>query len=203
MPPPSARRRFGLLDGMIAIAATAATIAMIQRTRSLFFSPGYFLPPASGWTPSVVTDKVLHVLGYLATPGMSMGSLSLFAMRWRRPRPSLRRLSRQPGFVASCVVVVFLVIGEVEYVTQVSLVGVDSYWGMGYVHDLSMVLMDGVRYSLGRNGYVVAAAWLTLALGRRWQPEPSWIDRFGRVLGAAWLVMIPIQNWILINYQSG
>ena len=33
----------------------------------------------------------------------------------------------------------------------------------------------------------VATAWMALALGRRWRPEPSWVDRTGRALGFAWI----------------
>ena len=39
-------------------------------------------------------------------------------------------------------------------------------------------------------GYAVAA-WLTLAIGRRWRPEPSWVNRWGRAIGVFWLLMIP------------
>jgi hypothetical protein len=33
----------------------------------------------------------------------------------------------------------------------------------------------------------VAGAWLTLVLAGWWRPERSWIDRFGRALGFAWI----------------
>jgi hypothetical protein len=62
------------------------------------------------------------------------------------------------------------------------------------------MLMDGVTYSLQRNGYAVAAAWLTLAIGRRWRPEPTWVDRSGRAIGFFWLLMIPM--YMLINITS-
>jgi len=34
----------------------------------------------------------------------------------------------------------------------------------------------------------VAGAWLILMLAGWWRPEPSWIDRLGRVLGLFWVV---------------
>ena len=37
-------------------------------------------------------------------------------------------------------------------------------------------------------GLAVLASWVTQMSGRRWRPEPSWIDRAGRVMGAAWIV---------------
>jgi hypothetical protein len=35
----------------------------------------------------------------------------------------------------------------------------------------------------------VAGAWLILLLAGWWRPEPSWIDRLGRVLGLGWIVL--------------
>jgi hypothetical protein len=33
----------------------------------------------------------------------------------------------------------------------------------------------------------VGSVWAVLALDRRWRPEPKWLDRLGRILGAYWL----------------
>jgi predicted transporter len=48
----------------------------------------------------------------------------------------------------------------------------------------------------------VVATWSMMALDRRWRPEPSWIDRTGRLIGIYWItagVGIPAlniwQNW--------
>jgi hypothetical protein len=35
-------------------------------------------------------------------------------------------------------------------------------------------------------------AWVCLIATRRWNPEPTWIDRFGRILGALWMVCAPV-----------
>ena len=37
----------------------------------------------------------------------------------------------------------------------------------------------------------VLVAWLALGLARKWQSEPSWIDRAGRLMGVLWLATIP------------
>ena len=37
----------------------------------------------------------------------------------------------------------------------------------------------------------VPMTWILLIATRRWNLEPSWIDRFGRVLGVLWMVCIP------------
>jgi hypothetical protein len=36
-------------------------------------------------------------------------------------------------------------------------------------------------------GFVVAGAWIALALAGRWRPERSWIDRLGRAIGVFWI----------------
>jgi hypothetical protein len=41
-----------------------------------------------------------------------------------------------------------------------------------------LTLADGLIFS----------AWFVLAVSGRWRPEPSWIDRSGRVLAVAWIV---------------
>jgi hypothetical protein len=35
---------------------------------------------------------------------------------------------------------------------------------------------------------LIISAWFVLAVSGRWRPEPSWIDRSGRVLAIAWIV---------------
>ena len=37
----------------------------------------------------------------------------------------------------------------------------------------------------------IGGAWLALALGGRWNPEPTWVDRMGRGLGVFWLASWP------------
>jgi hypothetical protein len=39
------------------------------------------------------------------------------------------------------------------------------------------------------SSFAVIGAWLALALGRRFRPERSWVDRAGRVLGAYWVFL--------------
>jgi hypothetical protein len=55
-----------------------------------------------------------------------------------------------------------------------------------------------LTYHIDECGFSVAVAWLTLTLGGRWRPEPSWIDRMGRVLGFYFIAIIPLA--ILIPY---
>jgi hypothetical protein len=46
----------------------------------------------------------------------------------------------------------------------------------------------------------ILGAWSALAICGRWSPEPSWIDRLGRILGVFWIVKFPINFfWFVLN----
>ncbi len=88
-------------------------------------------------------------------------------MRARRPRPPIRALLRQPGTVAGLAVPLGLI------------------WVAGWLHLLFFGrIIDGTVTPIAVGG-TVALAWACLALGRRWEAEPSWVDRTGRLLGAS------------------
>jgi hypothetical protein len=102
-------------------------------------------------------------------------------VRLRRPRPSLRSLICQPGFVA-CATPVVIVLATMPLVL-LPLSGLAEVIGIG-----AQVLL------------VVAAplAWLFLIATRRWNAEPSWIDRLGRILGTLGMLCTPA-HFVLIR----
>ena len=44
-------------------------------------------------------------------------------------------------------------------------------------------------------GCAVTVAWFIQAVSGRWQSEPSWIDRMGRILGVFWVSAIPFAGF--------
>ncbi|MEO6810565.1 MAG: hypothetical protein ABI353_15730 [Isosphaeraceae bacterium] len=36
-----------------------------------------------------------------------------------------------------------------------------------------------------------------MAMARRWRPQPGWIDRTGRVLGACWTLVFLMSTWMM------
>jgi hypothetical protein len=59
-----------------------------------------------------------------------------------------------------------------------------DYWPAWYI-------IFHIHVHMIHRGYVAAAvagAWFVLALAGWWRPEPSWIDRAGRVVGFLWIV---------------
>jgi hypothetical protein len=91
----------------------------------------------------------------------------VLAVRAFGPRPPLRALLRQPGMVAGLAMAFGL------------------FWGTGGLISLFPDRFDSMNAAPSAIGGTVAAAWGALALSRRWEPEPGWVDRVGRVLGCA------------------
>jgi hypothetical protein len=59
------------------------------------------------------------------------------------------------------------------------------FWVRGWLHRL---FFGRINFECGTAvavGATVALAWALLALSRRWETEPSWVDRMGRLIGAA------------------
>lgn len=170
-------RKFTLLDLLILIAATAAGLGAM---RALSPDHDNFTAPYSPISPPTWMNwgsvVALNWAFYLS-PLLAAWTLGILALRLRRPRPSLRRLAFQPGWVACCVATVGIAAG-----TVMTLIGVYGRYGIGYYFDL-------VPYPVG---VAVAAAWTQLAVSGRWRSEGSWIDRAGRVMGIAWLAIVPL-----------
>jgi hypothetical protein len=51
-------------------------------------------------------------------------------------------------------------------------------------------------------GLAVTVAWSMLALSGRWQSEPTWLDRAGRTLGLAWVVLMLFHPWLTSIFAS-
>lgn len=50
-------------------------------------------------------------------------------------------------------------------------------------------------FTLVAIGHAIVAAWSILAISGRWKAEPTWTDRLGRVLGATWIILLPLNHW--------
>jgi hypothetical protein len=103
-------------------------------------------------------------------------------VRLRRPRPPLRSLICQPGFVA-CAAPVVIVLATLPLV---------------------LIPLSGLServVEIGVQGLLVASAplaWVFLITTRRWNPERSWIDRLGRVLGTLGMLCTPL-HFVMIQ----
>ncbi|MFO0959915.1 MAG: hypothetical protein U0800_21180 [Isosphaeraceae bacterium] len=131
----------------------------------------------------------LTAFPHIAWPIFYSATLSMLAVRLRGPRAPLRRLTCQPGAVASLTAFTYGASQDLAYYPIRDLVYLDPSQILEmyrepdprWVHDLFGPTNQGI-------GYAVLAAWIILILGGRWRPEPGWIDRLGIALGSAWIV---------------
>jgi len=117
---------------------------------------------------------------------------TLVALRVIGPRPSRRRRFDPPG-LAACLAV-----------SAASLLNSWWAWDISFIspsapHDVFSVAALRVVEPLPLAA-AVAGIWSVLIFGRRWRPEPSWIDRAGRCLGIYWLaagLVVPLLRLFL------
>jgi hypothetical protein len=176
-----ANRRFTLLDSMILVASLTVGLWMARMLimGSTALSPG---SPKANW---------YYGASYLVLLGISLG---LAAVRLRTPRPTLRRLSRQPGSLAVLAVTFNVALGTAG--AALSWVRV---WGSfpsprGYANWIHTWLMSiGGPWHVG---FVVALAWTIGGLqGMRWT-HPDWVERAGRTSGVLWIMYWQYGVWI-------
>lgn len=196
--PATAVRRFTLLDGMILIAATAAGIACSRGLWLVLVVEEVSMPTSTAAALELGVYVLLAIL-----PLLPIWTAAIFFLRLRRPRPNLRRLSRQPGFVACLAVVstlgLFLVIGNAIFLVNWGATGFGTFAPLELLGEVAEFLIICLPLIIQTG---VFCAWVTLAVSRRWRSERSWIDRAGRLLGVAWLVLVPLSLIILVVHQD-
>jgi hypothetical protein len=192
IPQPAACRPLRIPDAMILIAGLAVVLAMGGH---LFGWCAYFLyqvcrtvvenradlwdDPQQLWRFIGDPARQLLSYGFQATAMLVFGMTPIFLiLRLKRPRPSWRPLLVQPGMVAALAVVF------------------GFYWVTGLVHILLPGRIDSIRGPWIVVGGTVAAAWVILALIRRWKAEPGWVDRMGRLLGAM-AIGAALLGWVM------
>jgi hypothetical protein len=195
------RRDFTVRDAIVLVMATAIGFALIRVSWDNF--EGDFERPEEGWTAKEVLKHVPSAVEFVS-PCLLPWTLAILGLRLLRPRPSLRRILLQPGFVACCAASIsiamtvggflFTFITETFVRALPSDLSPDDYREMllnDLLFDLTLMWASPLRVT-----YAVATAWLLLALGKRCRPEPSWIDRAGRIIGILWIATYLITSWI-------
>src|SRR5947209_884854 len=93
-------RKFGLLDLSALVAATAVGLTL---SRSYAVIPHFFQKGDAREISRIVQIIAIYLSAMLPVP--LMWTIALLILRFRAPRPTLRRMLRQPGVIA-CVAVV-------------------------------------------------------------------------------------------------
>jgi hypothetical protein len=167
-------RRFGLGDAMILIVALALGLALAGPA-FMIIADGIRSAPRNHFRTLAGAVQLGRFLNIIVLNFLFFFIPACLILRLRRPRPPLRTLIHQPGF-AACAAPVAVVLAYLP---------------------LALFAPSGLAgqvTEIGVQALPVAAvplAWLSLIATRRWDPEPSWIDRLGRILGVLWTVSLP------------
>jgi hypothetical protein len=174
-------RPFGLADAMIVIIALGLGLAIARPALVLIANavrsdPRWRFQTLDGAVSlgSMLNIVLLNLLFFLLP--------AFLILRLKRPRPPLRLLIGQPGFAACAAPVAVVLV-----VLPLSLLA-PSGLGQQIIEFAAQVIVIAA----------VPLAWVFLIATRRWDPEPSWIDRLGRILGALWMVCVPA-HFVLIH----
>ena len=180
----NACRKFTVSDALILVGAVALAFA-VMRTDYLWPDFSEKLVAYSDYLNNI------HHLIFFMFPGLVSLSVAILILRLRKPRPVLRRLTRQPGWVACTVTVIVLGIRTANLSSVAGVLILDlkgnSFWGWF----LDVAMADDIKLVPSDIGCAVAAAWTIQKIGGRWRLEPCWIDRAGRVLGTLWIATTP------------
>ena len=173
-------RSFHLRDGLILIAAIAVGLAA-ARPALRHFASDRFLGLAGPYA-----TRLFYGLLY-ATPIIvtcSTATLLLAVLR----RVPLRRLSRQPGFMANA--------GGLAGVIALLLPGLIETTVAARRDPGSAAMLFGKRYVLTLSYASVPYVWcfvlgavLPSLLRGEWCPRPDWPDRLGWLVGSMWFIM--------------
>jgi hypothetical protein len=174
----SPKRRFTLIDAMILIAATALGLALDLWMRR---KPVFSRVPHTAWLSS---------LYYALEPWLSTGgcvalfwTLAVLPLRLRKPRPTRRRLWRQPGVIACSAAGLAALLSVVSSIPEgLGPPNLGEDWSFWYGLAVAAT-------ASGANGPAIAVAWTVLTLSGAWRAEASWIDRLGRGLGVIWFLL--------------
>lgn len=195
-------RRFDSRDGLILSMAAVVAIGLVVSARTPVGTPGVVVGVMTGIAPgdsprparAAVADVVARAT-QIARPFLMTWTPAVLVLALRRPRPPGRRLLRRPGIAAAAAATPVLAAVVLGY-------GLTSAWGAWKASLPPPIfnratpteeLLVGLDYIVADSAYAakaVAGAWLLMALGGWWRPDRHWIDRLGRALGAAWLVVM-------------
>jgi hypothetical protein len=124
----------------------------------------------------------------LASPTMAALSLALLTCEFTLRRRRFKDMSRCPGFAANAIAALVLSLRAV-HVLALNLhwlrdVGIETFLDYGFFWPATSEVGEGVFI-----------CWITMACTGCWRPEPTWIDRTGRVLGGVWILGFALNRY--------
>lgn len=171
---PRPARPIQIVDLLLTVAAVAAAITLGRFWQAELNSdlPSFFRTAfPTAWRTRIAG----HALAWLI-PATALW----LAVRLRQPRRPVRRLARQPGFVA-CLVAALALAGQ-SFSVPLDLITMGGF---------TSPLLVASWYWPSAVGSAVLAGWLVLALSRRWQSRGDGVERLGMLIGLAWIGLVP------------
>jgi len=181
-----------ILDATLLVGSAAVGFGLFEIVhRGLFqgwiWIMDHGLPDPNTWTALTAIVTCSDVAVFLI-PLVAPWTLLLIALRLRPPRPSWKRIWRQPGMAACWAaligwvwsVLAVLLAFDIVYVTRPN----KTYrrpeeWIQTWLSDQVFMYV----------GLAVAAVWGVLFVSGRWTRPADWIDRMGRIVGFLWIVI--------------
>jgi hypothetical protein len=170
-------RRFRLSDAIVLVAALAISMA-IHRT---YWTLLHYHPPQAAFDPRWLISEIVGA----STIYVLILALTLVILARVSPRPHREVLAIRPGFMAC--LVLLAASAPMAILSPMSDLGEMP----GLPFDILTVRTIRKVFIVG--GIAVASCWFTMAMGRRWAPEPSWIDRLGRIIGLYAISAYPLR----------
>jgi hypothetical protein len=174
----SLSRKFTIFDLAILAAATMAGFGIfhVLGISDAIRGQSY----GTNWQSGVIDRAILHVVPFLIG-----WTLAFPLIRLRKPRPRIRKLFRQPG-MAGCTAGSIAILYELIWMAFIPI----RYYVAGAIMAGFLPTASGFLRLCGDLVCVwLAAAWMVLLLGGRWRAERGWVDRLGRILCLAWIVV--------------
>jgi hypothetical protein len=168
---PTTIRRLNLIDAMIFIIALGLGLALARPAFTLI-ADAVSRDPHWRFQRLAGAVSLARMLNIVLLNFLFFLLPAVLIVRLRRPRPPLRSLIDQPGFVA-CALPVVIVLVTLPL----------AFWPLPGA--------AGGAVEFGVQALLITAsplAWVSLIATRRWNPERSWIDRLGRLLGALGMI---------------
>ncbi len=179
-------RKFAISDLMILVAGSALGCGW---TRANWQIAGEKLVLTT-WTTWRTTWPITI---QLPTPLLFSVGVAALACRFISPRPPIEQIARQPGIIAlavlSFVLSIHALILGIEFAYEIFFSGKPVEEVLTRAPFFLPDTTDLFSYQIIGAGPSVLVCWFIQIAIQRWEPERSWIDRTGRVLGVALLVV--------------
>ncbi len=188
---PDRRRKMTLLDATLLVASAAIGFGLFQYAhRGLFQGWIWILdrgvPGGTDWTALLIAVTATDLTVFLI-PVIAPWTVLLILLRLRPPRPSWRKIWRQPG-MAACLsavlgwlwgVIGFALALDVAFIARTQRTVTPVEWAQKYLSDEMFMYI----------GLAVAVTWASMFFAGRWRRSADWIDMIGRFVGVAWIVI--------------